>query len=261
MEDVDGLSEAEKAYRQYAELVDEPDAHVPLASFYLRHNQPAEAIALARSREADCPVGTTARLLSGAVRSRPPGLVSDDEKKAWDQTVATAAEWVEKKLADQPENPDLLFAKAEINDALGLFDEEVRAYERALVQLPENEVYLNNLALLLALHVRDGSDRPLDLINRAIRRGGPQPYYLDTRAVVHIVAGRFDEAKKDLEVAISLSPKPVYFFHMAMIHDRAEQPIPRDAAIGAAVQRGLTKAMLHPKEWADYDRLVGDAGK
>ena len=261
LEEVGCKAAAEKAYRQYAGLVDEPNAHVPLASFYLRQARPADAIALAQSREGECPVGTTARLLSGAIRSRPPGLVPAGERKAWDETVTTAAAWVDQKLAGEGDNPDLLFAKAEIDDAVGQFDEEVKAYEKALAKVPDNDIYLNNLALLLALHTGDKSGRPLDLINRAIGIRGPQPYFLDTRAVVHTVGGRLDEAKKDLEVAISLSPRPVYFFHMAMVHDRADRSLPRDAAIAAAVQRGLTKAMLHPKEWADYDRLVGDRGK
>lgn len=255
LEAIDCPAEAEKAYRQYAGLVNRPDAHVPLAAFYLRQGRPAEAIALARSRQADCPVGTTARLLSGAIRSRPPELVPVSERPDWDQTVTTAVAWVDAKLKDEPKNPDLLFARAELHDALGRFDDEMRAYEAALAQCPDHEVYLNNLALLLALHHRDQSARPLELINRAIRRRGPQPYFLDTRAVIHTVAGRLDEAEKDLDAAIALAPRPVYFFHLAILHDQANRIPARDAALGEARQQGLTKAMLHPKEWPDFDRL------
>lgn len=261
LEEIDCPAEAEKAYRQYAGLVTRPDAHVPLASFYLRQDRPAEAIALARSREADCPVGTTARLLSGAVRSRPPELVQAADKGNWDTAVTNAVAWVDAKLTKEPDNADLLFARAELHDAVGRFDDEVRAYEAALRRAPDQDVYLNNLALLLALHNHDASPRPLDLINRAIAKRGPQPYFLDTRAVVHTVAGRLEEARRDLEVAISLSPRPVYFFHLAQTHDKANQTQPRDAALGEAVQRGLTKAMLHPKEWGEYDRLIGSKGK
>ena len=257
LEEIDCPAEAEQAYRQYAGLVKRSDAHVPLASFYLRQGRPAEAIALARSRQADCPVGTTALLLSGAVRSRPPELVPAKERPEWDQTVTTAAAWVEAKLKNEPNNPDLLFARAELHDAVGRFDDEVRAYEAALAINPDQEIYLNNLALLLALHHRDHSARPLDLINRAIRRRGPLPYFLDTRAVIHTVAGRLDEAEKDLEAAIALAPRPVYFFHLAIVHDQADRTQARDAALGEARQRGLTKAMLHPKEWPDFDRLLG----
>ncbi|MCZ2341398.1 MAG: tetratricopeptide repeat protein [Bacteroidales bacterium] len=261
LEEIDCPAEAEKAYRQYAGLVTRPDAHVPLASFYLRQGRPAEAIALARSRAADCPVGTTARLLSGAVRSRPPELVQAADKGTWDQTVTNAVAWVDAKLSQEPDNADLLFARAELHDAVGRFDDEVRAYEAALLRAPDQEVYLNNLALLLAVHNHDASARPLDLINRAIAKRGPQPYFLDTRAVVHTVAGRLEEARRDLEVAISLAPRPVYFFHLALTHDKSNQTQPRDAALAEAVQRGLTKAMLHPKEWGEYERLVGSQKK
>ena len=160
-----------------------------------------------------------------------------------------------------PTNPELIYAKAELDDLFGRFDNEIKTYEAALPANPDHEVFLNNYAVIMALHNRDGSTKPLNAINRIIAKKGPRPTYLDTRAIVHIAGERYDEAARDLTIAISLDPRPVYYFHLAIVYEKQSTEKPelnklRDSAIEEAAQRGLTKAMLHQKEWADFDRLV-----
>lgn len=255
LEEIGCPVEAEAAYRKALETVKSPTAHVPLTSFYLRTARQPDAIGVARKHADGCPIGITARLLCAAVRSRPEDTVPASEKDAWKKTIGEVEAWIAAKLRAEPTHPDLLYAKAELDDMAGRYDEEIRALELALRQVPDHDVYLNNLAIVLALHAKDSSGRPLELINRAITKRGPKPHLLDTRAVVLLAANRPADAIRDLTVAIALDPRPVFSFHAALAHEKAEQEPARDTALAEALKKGLTKAMLHPLEWADFERL------
>ena len=98
--------------------------------------------------------------------------------------MAEAEAWVRERLTAEPTNPDFLTATAGFDDLAGRFDEEIGRLEQILASAPDTETVLNNLALLLALHRRDGGEKPLALVNRAIAKRGPRTTYLDTRAVI-----------------------------------------------------------------------------
>ncbi len=260
LEELACLEEAETIYTDAAKS-DQPLAYTSLASFYIRNRRSAEAVKLAYDHEQTTPVGITARLLSGAARVRPFALEPEANRATWTATVRKIDEWVTKKLPLNPTNLELIYAKAELDDLFGRFDNEIKTYEAALSTNPDHEVFLNNYAVVMALHNRDGSTKPLNAINRIIAKKGPRPTYLDTRAIVHIAGERYDEAVRDLTIAISLDPRPVYYFHLAIVYEKQSTEKPelnklRDSAIEEAAQRGLTKAMLHQKEWADFDRLI-----
>lgn len=260
LEELGCADDAEKAFREALTRGKSP-AHVPLFSYLIRAGRAANALDLAREHESATPPGMTAKMLASAARSRPPALVPEAERTAWAATIAEAEVWVRTRLTAEPTNPDLLLAMAGFDDLAGRFDDEILRYEQVLAAQPDNETVLNNLALLLALHRRDGGEKPLSLVNRAIAKRGPRTTYLDTRAMIHAAAGRHEEAVQDLTVAIGLEPKPGYYFHLAVVYDKLaetkrEAVAVRDSALREAKTRGLTKAMLHAKEWSDFDRLV-----
>jgi hypothetical protein len=125
---------------------------------------------------------------------------------------------------------------------------------------PNHPELLNNLAVLLALHRRDASGRPLEFLDTANARAGPTATLQDSRAVVHHAAARFKEAERDLRVAPSLDDKPVYHFHLAQLYFRlAEQQAEfadrRDDAVRRARSGGLSRGQLHPLEWTEYEKL------
>jgi tetratricopeptide (TPR) repeat protein len=252
-------AEAEAAYRTFLKKQPGPVAHAPLAGFLLKSGRAADALALAREHEKTAPPGLTARLMSGAVRVRPPSLVPAADRPGWEKEAAAVTAWVDGKLTADPTNPDLLFARAELFDAAGKTADEIAVYETALKVYPENELFLNNLAVLLALAGNDKSGRPLELVNRAIARSGPRQHLLDSRATIHLAAGRPKDALDDLEVALAVEPRPVYQFHAAQAWDKLGETQKRDAATADAMKGGLTKAMLNPLEWPVFDALT--AGK
>ncbi len=259
LEEVGLAAQAEAVYRDAAKA-DGPLAHTPLAGFLLRSGRAAEAVELAYANEAKAPVGVTARLLAGGARVLPVALAPEAGRAKWADAVRRADGWVAAKLAAAPANPDLLFAKAELDDLSGRYADEIATYEKLIALAPENEVFLNNFAMVLAVVNRDGGERPLGYVNAVIARRGPRATYLDTRAVVHAAGERYDAAIADLTVAARLDPKPAYWFHLALAEERKAgdkgSVAERDAALRQAGRRGLTKAVLHAKEWPDFDRLM-----
>lgn len=260
LEELGCVDDAEKAFRD-ALTRGKPPAHVALFSHYVRVGRGGAALTLAREHAATSPAGMTAKMFASAARAQPSALVPDAERPTWAAAVADAETWVRTRLTAEPTNPDLLIAMAGFDDLAGRYDEEITRYEQVLVSQPDNEIILNNLALLLALHHRDGGEKPLALVNRAIAKRGPRTTYLDTRAVVYTVAGRYEEAIRDLTIAIGLEPKAGYYFHLALVYDKLAETkrdavTIRDSALREAVARGLTKMKLHAKEWSDFDRLL-----
>ena len=256
LEEIGAADAAEQAYKRFAELSKPPDAHRPLATFYLRQGRGPEAVGLARRNEAG-PPGLTARLLSGAVRCCSVKTLPEADQATWPRTVKDVEAWVADRLRSDPTNPDLLYAQAELDDAAERYPQEIAAYERALAANPTDERFLNNLAVLLAV-TGDKSPRPLELIDKAISLKGARPYLLDSRAVINLLADRVSKAEEDLDTAIALDPRPVFYFHLAQAYDRGQKLQSRNSALAEARQRGLTRIMLHPKEWDEYLRLVPD---
>lgn len=260
LEEIDLKADAETIYRAAAKA-GTPLAHAPLGGFLLRNGRAADAVALAYAHEATAPVGVTAKLLAGGARVLPVELAPEADRAKWKATVQGIDEWVARKLAGNASDPDVLFAKAELDDLFGRYADEIATYEKLLALAPDNDIFLNNFAMILALHNRDGGDRPLGMVNAVIARKGSRATLLDTRAVVHLAGERYAEAIEDSTVARRLEPKkPVYAFHLALAEERKAgekgSKAERDAAVLAAVRGGLTKAKLHAKEWPDFDRLT-----
>lgn len=87
--------------------------------------------------------------------------------------------------------------------AAGSLKKTYSAYERSLRYWPENAVVLNNYAYFLALEERD-LDRALAMSEQATSLVENNPTYLDTRAWVLHKLGRTDEAKRTMQLAVSL---------------------------------------------------------
>ena len=246
-------AEAEREFRRAFVESKAPNRHTYLAGFLLRQGKPLAALELAIScvDMIDLPTGITARIMTGAVHSRKP----DDADPAWQPAIAKVETFVKAQVAKDPRNPDLRYAEAELADAQGRYDDAIKAYEAALSIVPGHPVYVNNLCFLLAVHSRDGSSRTLGLIDEVIRTRGPDATRLDTRAMVHLAAGRADDALKDLALALQLKPSVAYGFHQALAFEKAGNLTRRDTTFRLALLDKLTKDSLHPREWADFDRL------
>jgi tetratricopeptide (TPR) repeat protein len=264
LEELGCKAEAEKALEDDLKRTKSPQAHVPLTAFYIRTGQIDKAIALAKAHDTpDCPPATTAKLLSAAVYSRPRSTPADE---AWKKTIAEVSTIVaekEKQVKAKEEVASILSAEAELADAAGNYDEAINKYDECLRLSPDGYLYLNNAAVLMALHKSGASGRPVEMAERVIRLRGPRVEFIDTRGLGYLAEGDTESTRKaiaDFTLAAKLEPKAVYFFHLAEAYDQAETYLPAAAALADAEKMGLTRAtyknLLHPLEWTKYEDLL-----
>ena len=166
--------------------------------------------------------------------------------------------WVAARAEADPTDANLLFARAELADARGAYDEAIQLYGQAAdrTTTPGLKAGLRaNRAWLMAVAQMNGGEEPLRLVNEAINTLGPMPALLDTRACVKLAAGQPEEAMADLDAAVAADARGTFHFRRAVAYDRWKKPEAAAVALAEAVKRGLTRDALHPLDWPDYDRL------
>lgn len=261
LEELGYYPEAEGLYtRLLADAKDARFAHLPLAAFYINRKRTDEALKLAEAHAAAAPPEVTARLMTGAVRAKSPGLAAERRVADWLD--------VRTKATTNPfEQVTLLGCKAELLDAQARYDEAIETYEAVLARAkglsPADvrrcpvETYKNNLAMLLALRRPAEAGRAIDMMSEVIAVRGPAPAYLDTRAVCYLVkGGRIAEAVEDLKLALVQQHSAAYLFHLAWAYDldpvnRTRREIP----LAEARRLGLTASDLHPLEARKFGEL------
>lgn len=252
-------AEAEAAYRTAVEKSKHPQRHAIFVLYFVEAGRSLDAIRTAwKLAPADCPPPMTkATLLKNAIATRHRAAVAPAELAEWDRLVGEAAKWIDDEAKAKPNDIGLLLAQAAILDAVGKYDAAIAAYESVLKLDANQMIALNNLASLLSLHAPEKSDRSLQLINLAISNNGPRGHLLDTRATIRIAMGKTTDALADLAAARLLGPRPVYDFHSALAADAEKESERRRVFLESARSKGLKKAMLHPLEWPNYERMYG----
>ncbi len=141
----------------------------------------------------------------------------------------TAEDWklVESALVRGAEihqaNAELLFNLGNVRILQDRSSEAAALYERTLKLKPAHVGALNNLASLLS-EQSSGRAQALEYVDQAIRIGGRQPEFLDTKGVILLETGKVAEAALLLEQACAgPRPDPRYHFHLAVAYDRLGQ--------------------------------------
>jgi tetratricopeptide (TPR) repeat protein len=84
----------------------------------------------------------------------------------------------------------------------GNFEKSVKSFEEALALEPENSTVLNNFSFYLAIRKQD-LERAERMSTQLIKNNPDNPNYLDTHAWVLYNRGKFKEARKVIEKAVS----------------------------------------------------------
>lgn len=247
-----GLGEyqsAEIVYRQYMKLRNNPnDVQGLVALLAKQQGRIEEALDLCDKLWETAPPELVARISMVVLRSGNPTA----------EQIQRVGKRLESALHDNPHSNSLLTRLASFYDLQGRFSETEKIYTRAVEQNPRNVTALNNLAWILVMQDKEAK-RALELINAAINLAGPRAELLDTRGVVLIKLGKFDEAITDLKgAAEGSSSPPAKRFHLAEAYlgkGRTNYELAR-TELEEAVKAGLTEDSLHPLEIPTFQRLL-----
>ncbi len=261
VEDLEDMSTAEQLLR--ADVTrranSDPRAILALAEFLGRRGRTREGLDLCaplwKTLPPDLVSNTCATIL--AVNPNDPAQIQRVER------------WVADAMEIQPNLLGLQITKAVLLNFQQRYDEAETAYRQILERDPKNVVALNNLAWLLAMR-NDNPAEGLPLINQALEESGTQASMLDTRAVIQLAQGRdqaqkgdnagaiasYDKAMEDLTSAISLTPEPAMYFHLAQAHLLKDQIEEARQIFEEGTRKGLTRNRLDPLERAAYDQAA-----
>lgn len=221
-----------------------PEAVLAHAEFYGRQNRPAEALALCQSASKSCRVE---QVSSSMVMIAYAAKCSAEQHRQ-------VANWLEAALANHPKSSELLTHLAAVRRLQQDFPGVIALFRRVIENDPNDTLTLNNLAWLVALSERNGTDA-LQLIQRAIALDGPQAEFLDTRAVVHLIMGDADKALTDLKEAIAERPTAHRYFHMAQAYRLAQNRSAAKDAWQQGMRLNLSESSVDPLELAAFQQL------
>ena len=229
-----GLDEqAEAAYRAVADR--DFGYRINLAAFLSRQGQLDEAYRICDAIVNKeilleiCAIG-----IGGAVRHA--NTVTDEEIKQ-------VKRWIALAKKEYPNSVDLVTQQAALFSAIASTrnaTDSKDSYRQALKliqavpagKMDENQrgLLANNLAYMT---VKTGGDFEVarENIDLAFKLLGPRIELLDTRAIIHIEEGEYDQAIEDLNEATLFDVSSgVYYFHLALAHQGKDD---RDAALAA----------------------------
>lgn len=211
------------------------------ATAALRQNQPAKALAIARTVQTQRPSEPTGFLLEGeiemAVRNYAAAAVAyrkANEKAASTETAkrlhmalmgagntAEAARWAEAWLKTRPGDTPFVVYLADLAMVRGEFERAETLYREVLKSLPGNALAINNVAYAMVKQRKGGA---LALAQEAARLSPRDPNVLDTLAAAYAEEKQYAQAVEWQAKALELSPKSGSLrLNLARIHLRAGQ--------------------------------------
>ena len=233
---------AETIYQKLAD--DEPSTAHLLAGYFARQNRVEQAVetlaSLVDAGEYSIVgfVTTVRQLLTRASKAQISELQSLTESVVRDKNRPAASLLLLADLLSWQQNADA----AE------------QHYKSVLQQDPRNTQALNNLAMMIALS-QNRTSEAMALVNDAIENSGESGSLLDTRGVVHLVAGNVKDALSDFDKAIAERDTPDRHFHRSQALLLLRQTSQAEAAYRRAREIGLARELLHPLERPGLDQL------
>jgi cellulose synthase operon protein C len=238
-------ADAERLFRDFADLSKQAERTLPLARFLGRQKRAAEGLAICeKAWESADPVAVAAScvaILRTGRGERNPQVEL----------------WIKTAMAKQPQEIRLPLFLAELHELNGLYDEAAAVYRQILQKERLNVFALNNLANLQALRGAD-LDEALTLIQQAISVGGNVPALLDTRAGIYRRLGKLDLALRDLEDAVGNAGAnfPALYMRLAKTQNDAHDRTGAQLSYRKALDAGFKVEMLQPLEREEYRNLA-----
>jgi len=170
----------------------------------------AEAAMAAMEKEFPNRMDAVLALATQMLRKRREEL-GDRYDEQVDRMLATA-------IRDDPDSTRRLMLRAELLEIEQKYSESAEAYDDLLkhdaLSGRVRAVAMNNLAFLLAM-MGERLEEAEQLVEQAMETFGPIADLLDTRALTRIAGKKYDLAIEDLTLAVSVSPDPIKYYHLA----------------------------------------------
>ena len=99
-----------------------------------------------------------------------------------------------------------------------------------------------------------------DLLGPSMLTGAPDAFDGERLVGSVLRAGRYPEARNDLNRAIDEGETAAFRFHMAYCQSLDRNPDEAESELRQAIELGLKPYQLHPAERAIYQRLIQDLG-
>ena len=169
--------------------------------------------------------------------------------------------WFAKAAKQEPGSVVIPLLLAEMRDTQGRTDEVEGIYRGLLaregIEPFQSAVITNNLAFHLAKPETVAEAKRL--IDAAIEELGPHPDLLDTRGIVHLAAGEYDEAVTDFKEAI-LNPSAPKFLHLASAQLQKGDTAAAQKALEEARRQGLARVKLSAVDQKRLEQLEAALG-
>ena len=178
-------------------------------------------------------------------------------------SIALAEEVIDAARKKDSGSADLIAMAGYLRHFQGRYDDEVKLYGEALENQPDDVSLLNNLAWTLS----EGLNKPklgLEKIDEAIKKSVLVPAQLyDTRGCILTRLGRYDDAIRDLELAVRERPTGATWAHLARAYHKAGRDADFQKARGKALTAlpPLTPEGLDKSDRAELGPLIFGSAK
>ncbi len=234
---------AGRFYEEYAALA--PLGGLDRAAFLGRQRQTVEAIEVLLQLAGDFPFPRILATLQGILKQVPGPL---------DPGVTSRVNLIiDRARRENPGNQEIEFRAASIVERIGSPAEAEAIYRRLLAsgELGDEQAARVSANLAWLLTRDETALEASELLDRAIRRLGPDPELLDTRAMVRLSLRQPIRALEDISEAV-LDPTPLRYLHLAVVEAANGRISEARAALDRARSKGLADQWLSP---ADQRRL------
>lgn len=248
--ELNDLDNAEKIYKILAAR--DPDKNnLDLAGFLGRNRDVGQAFELLNKSYTSDKAPDVTRTAIAVVRAK--------RDEIGDKYDAQVQGWLDRALLENPDSVPLLMMQAEFYDAQKRYEDAAAIYRKLLKRQDlvgvSRAIVLNNLAYLVTLagsNAQADTD-PLKLIEEASQILGPTTDILDTRSAINIASKNYQKAIRDSEYAVTDSPSPSKYFHLAAAHLYAGENKAALEAWDKATELGDIKKDLNRLEYDRFD--------
>jgi len=176
-------------------------------------------------------------------------------RSEWDSKAETIDRILERSLVNHPDDAKILESVGSLRLSQFRYEEAFRLLNAANRIAPDSLLTLNNLAIA-ACEIPGQQVLARSMIEKAISKYGRIPDLVDSRGLVLLQCGAYQEAGSAFDEAIALRPDPRFRLHRIQVAMADSTPIEIDKLAKTIDIASLQAMRLTPSERVALDRLT-----